>query len=203
MSDASCPSAYLIRSFKYCLSPSANVFRLLDEPLRERVPWKIFGSWGALKNALKEWRADDGRLVESGLESWSVKLLRRDDARELSRDVAIGLACGLAEGRRAAGIRCVSIAAGGGRLLNRFPAALASACFSFSTFLAFFSCSFFSRSTRFFSFFFLLLPKSDQLGDTQISAAGTSSGRSPRSGPIEEGISFIGFRIGIVRAGSG
>ncbi len=146
---------------------------------------------------------DDGRSVVSALGSWSVKLLRLEETREFSFDGAVEFGDGLVEDRRAAGILCVSIAAGGGRLLSRFPAAFAAACSSFSSFFAFFSCSFFSRSSRFFSFFFLLFPKSDQLGDTHISVAGKSFDRAPCSGPIEGVISFIGFRLGIVRGGRG
>lgn len=159
-----------------------------------------------MKKDRKECR-DDGRLAVSALGSWSVKLLRLEESREFSFDVAVAVAVefggGLLDDRRAAGILCVSIAAGGGRLLSRFPAAFAAACSSFSNFFAFFSCSFFSRSSRFFSFFFLLFPKSDQLGDTHISVAGKSFDRTPCSGPIEGVISFIGFRLGIVRGGRG
>lgn len=71
---------------------------------------------------------------------------------------------------RAAGIFCVSMAAGG-FLLNRFPA-MDSAAFNCSNSLfCFLSISFFSRSSLLFSFLLLLPPKSDQLGDKQISGA--------------------------------
>ena len=77
----------------------------------------------------------------------------------------------------AEGIFWVSMAAGGGFLLNRFPA-LASEilCFSSSCF-SFFSrsfCSFCSFSALLFSLLLSFSPWSDLLGDKQISSAAES-----------------------------
>ena len=75
----------------------------------------------------------------------------------------------------AEGIFWVSMAAGGGFLLNRFPD-LTSVDFAFSSScLDFFSLSFCSFSAFFFSLLFLFSPWSDQLGDKHISSAAESS----------------------------
>ena len=89
---------------------------------------------------------------------------------------------------RAVDILCVSIAAGG-FLLKRFPTFAATFCFS-SSFFSCFSRSFFSFSTLFFSFFVLLPPNSDQLGDWQISASGDPPLADSLSRFCEDDLSF-------------
>lgn len=70
---------------------------------------------------------------------------------------------------RAGGIFWVSIAAGGGFLLNRFPALISDA-FCLSSFcFSLFSRSFCSLSDFFWSFFLCFSPWSDQLGEWHIS----------------------------------
>lgn len=83
----------------------------------------------------------------------------RDDVKEMAEFL-----------RRLEDDFCVSMAAGG-FLLRRLAALISSALFCFL------SWSFLARSHRFFSFFFLFAPNSDQLGERHISKSrlGSSS----------------------------
>jgi hypothetical protein len=75
---------------------------------------------------------------------------------------------------KAEGIFWVSMAAGGGFLLSRFPVLLSALlCFSFSCF-ALLSRSFCSFSAFLFSLLLSFSPWSDQLGDKQISSVASS-----------------------------
>lgn len=200
----SSPSEKASRPLMYCSSCSAKLFREPVEALRERDPEKNLGNCELVKptKARKEWR-ELGRLVLSALASCELMLLRLDDAAELLCGLdAVGTAAGHVDVRRAAGILCVSMAAGG-FLLRRLPATLAAACFSFSSFFNFFSNSFFSFSSRFFSFFFFPPPKSDQLGDTHISLSDEASGAGSFCIPVFGCISRTGFLVGMERVGRG
>ena len=100
-------------------------------------------------------------------------VLSTEDDRELEGD-------GVKDLLRAAGNLCVSIAAGG--LLSRCLVAFAAAAFCLSSsFLSLFDVSFLSLSSLLCSFFCLLPPKSDQLGDLQIAEAADLSSCSAKS----------------------
>ena len=163
----------------------------LDDTFRECQPIVNLGSCGAfeLTMGLHSLTEDSSSSLCAGVDCFD--LLDPNDHRLSRRCFSSGEDCpascvepeprnDLMEftefRRRAAGILWVSIAAGGGLLLCRFCSfIIAIRCFSSSFLMPFcviflssssFFCSF---SLLFLSFFRLAPPKSDQLGDRQIS----------------------------------
>lgn len=180
------------RSFLYERSSSSSDIAESPEDTRREcvsIP-ESFGSCGAVSLTIgPELSGHDVKLLaDTGLNRCTndeidvTEDLRssREDRRELSVDVGCDVGC---EPEcepdenllRAAGILCVSIAAGG-FLLKRLLAFAAVLWFSSSfSFFTCFSRSFVSFSALFFSFLFLPPPNCDQLGDWQISSSSDAS----------------------------
>ena len=186
------------RSFWYeCSSSSVNIADSRGDTPREFVSIpESFGSCGAvsltirpeLSGQAEKLLADTGlnRCTKDEIDDMEDLRSSREVRRESSVDVGCEFECEPDESLlRAAGILCVSMAAGG-FLFKRFPAFAAILWFSSSSFFNcfsksfvsfstlfwfssfFFTCfsrSFVSFSALFFSLFFLPPPNCDQLGD--------------------------------------